>query len=191
MAREVVVVVLPVCKVEALGCFFLIAGQKAEHIVRAIDTCLVHQRKIRRNRATIRSSRSFFVRERRREVISRDARTGEHVTIVVRTIFDVILGRNRLDLLFVESNAFKVTEGNETQAVTAGTNVLVDLEATLQLCTVIGAKQILPAPILCLGHRRVAGSLGCSTSECGYREGGSNCGQCELTHLHPPSKQIR
>ena len=121
----------------------------------ALDAArLGDQREVRRGRAVVGGGGSLHVRERRREVVGRNARPFEHLAVVVGAVLDGVFGGERLHLRFrvaeVSSSVRNATSFIEWQA---DADFLVDLEAALQLRLVVGAERTGERPVFLLRLR--------------------------------------
>ena len=120
---------------------------------------LRHQRKIGRRLAAVRRSRGVLVRERVGEAVRRAAGTLEHVARLVRTVLDLVFGRESADLRLGEFRAARlceVAERDVVDAVAGGADLAVDLEAALQLRAVELPERALKGPPELRRHRRLA-----------------------------------
>src|SRR5262249_56693160 len=88
-------------------------------------------------------ARLRVILERRRETVGRAGRTLGHLALVVE-LLDLVLGRDRLDLRLGKAGAARlgeVAERHQLEAVTVLADVVIDLEAALQLAAVVGAER--------------------------------------------------
>ncbi len=108
----------------------------------------------------MRRARRLFVREDRREVVRRTARTLEHLAAVVRTVSDLIFTSDRLDLTFVEAERAalsKRAERHKLHRVTGLADFAIDLEAALELLLVEMTEWTGEGPAEARRLRRVTG----------------------------------
>src|SRR5262249_27462760 len=140
--------------VDVIGPLLLIGGEEVDHELREaalVGTRLGDQRQVGRRRAAIGRARGLLVRERRREVVRRAARTLEHLAVVVRAVLDLVLRRERRCLRRRVAGAAGVGEVAERdigQAVAGRADFLVDLQATLQRAAIILAEPAGKGPLL-------------------------------------------
>ena len=137
---------------EIVDAVFLILADDVEQEAGEADFVgprLRDHRKIERQRAVMSRARGLFVREDRRKVIGRTARTLEHLAVVVRTVGDLIFAGERLDLPFREAERAGLAEraeSDELQRVAGLTDFAIDLETALQLLLVEVTERTGEAP---------------------------------------------
>ncbi len=87
-------------------------------------------------------------------MVGRPARTLEHFAHVVRAVRDHVIGRDRGDLRsgkFRPAFLAEIAERQQLQAVTPLANVVIDLEAALELTGIVLAEHACERPWLCGG----------------------------------------
>src|SRR3546814_10932946 len=107
-------------------------------------------------------SSDLVVRERADEPVRRLGRPLEHLALVVRAVHHLLRGGDRLDLVVGVAEVAEIAVGDVLQAMTGRADVLVDLEATLQLGPVEGSEVPAERPVLRSEERR-AGKEGFRT----------------------------
>src|SRR5262249_56199892 len=81
----------------------------------------------------------LLVGKRRRETVSRPAGSLEHVALIVGPVLDLVLRRNRRDLRsgeFRPALLAEIAERQQRKAVTGLADVVIDLEAALELAAI-------------------------------------------------------
>ena len=125
----------------------------------AFDTArLGDQRQVRRQRAVLSGASLLVVLVRAEDGVRQQRRTLEHLALVVRAVGDLVwpLGSERLDRLFRElrtAGLREVAESTSLQAMAGRANLLVNLEAALQLSLVELAGEAAERPVLTLRFR--------------------------------------
>src|SRR6202035_3278153 len=100
-----------------------------------IGTRLRDQRKVRRQTTAIGRARRLLVREWRGEIVRWPAGPVEHVAGIVRTVLDLVFGRERRRLRHRIAGAAgigEIAERDVGQPVAVRADFLVDLQAALQ-----------------------------------------------------------
>ena len=113
----------------------LVAGQQRIDVGRAALARLGDQRQVGRERVVVRGARGDLVGERRREVVGRQRLAGRWLAgvRVDRRDLDLPVGRDRLHLGLVVAELREVAERDELEGVAGRADLLVDLEAALEL----------------------------------------------------------
>jgi hypothetical protein len=103
-----------------------------------------------------------LVGPRAREAVGRTAVALEHVAGVVGAVLDLVLGRDRLHLGLGITEPGQVAERDEVEAVTDRADLLVNLEAALELAAVELAERAGERPLVARRHRLIvfAGGVG-------------------------------
>lgn len=136
----------------------MIAGEQRVDIVGSARPRLGHHRQVRRQRTVIGDPRQLIVGERRAERIRRPRRALEHLAFVVRAVGDLHLRGENLHRLRRELRSARLAEiavGQKPHRMAARADLLVDLEAALQLRVVVGPEWRGEAPALMRDLRRV------------------------------------
>ena len=178
---------------DVLGRLLPVAGQKGVHVVRplgrvhredvedeagkpALDGArLGDRREIRRRRTAVGVGGRLLVGERRREIVVRLARPLEHLALVVRTVLDLVLGRECLDLGIAVAERRQVAEGDQVERMAVRADLRIDLQPALELRLVEGAegpgerprqpRRVLERKVRDVGRRRRTGEYGSGKSE--------------------------
>src|SRR3546814_490816 len=98
--------------------------------------CLCDQREIRRNRIVVRSTGGDVIREGRREVVGRRARTHGVLTGVRISARNLEASCDRLNFGVAVAQSGEVTESGVLERVAGRADFLVNLEAALKLLVV-------------------------------------------------------
>src|SRR6516165_10799168 len=147
MSREELVVVHPGEQVEVRWRLF-VPGKNTVDVIGPARARLNNQRLIGRQRAVIRSARRLVVWERPRDRVGGPARPLVHLTLVVRSVRDLIAGGYRLYLVLAVTDVREVTEVEMLDRMTDRANLLVTLEAALQRRPVVSAEHPVKGPLL-------------------------------------------